>query len=122
MRMAFEREFSGQPLFPKDSLAGLKDASHLLLRFGSRIFTKETNADTPLRRPDQLSNPPLDMDADYLALAVACQLVLHMPEKVSGVHSFKQPYGGRLISDIIPEVDHTKFDGQCLGFFHARIC
>jgi len=52
------------------------------------------------------------MDLDYLTLAVGCQMVQHMGHKLVHVHSFQQVYGGRIITDLIPECsDHITFDG-----------
>ena len=68
------------------------------------------------KTPDQRSkgnhDPPLNTAADYILLAAAVQLVNHLPEEVCHVHSFKELYGGRLITDIIPEKLHVEFHGK----------
>ncbi|CAK0880660.1 unnamed protein product [Prorocentrum cordatum] len=108
------KTLGGLPLFGAEHLAALERSAAVVLRFGSDVFPQETALPTPLMRPCSFpGDPPLDMDFDYLSLAVACQVVLHRPDLVSGVHSFKQLYGGRLITEIIPEAgEHTEFTGE----------
>lgn len=68
------------------------------------------------KTPDQRSignhEPPLNSAPDYLLFATARQLVNHLPKDVCHVHTFKELYGGRLITDIIPEKDHVEFHGK----------
>eukprot|EP00438_Fugacium_kawagutii_P008545 Skav223722 [mRNA] locus=scaffold2564:191793:192593:- [translate_table: standard] len=53
-------------------------------------------------------------------MAVACQLVEHSPENVCNIHSFEQIYGGRILTDIIPEAEHTVFDGSIRVLDHTK--
>lgn len=113
LQEAFKAALEEKPLFPATLVAELERSACALLRFGADVFAHETGMPTPMRRPSGFpEDPPLDMDFDYLTLAVACQVVLHRPDLVSGMHSFKQLYGGRLITEIVPEVGgHVEFTG-----------
>jgi len=104
-------ELKVQPLFRKEAVSHLEQDGYVCMRFGGEAFHGESLIPTPWLRPNTLATPPLDMELDYLSLAVACQLVLHLPDEVCQVHTFRQLYGGRLITDIIPEPKHIGFDG-----------
>ena len=76
-----------------------KCARTVLLQFGaSKIEEDEALAVTPLQR--NLGHvEPLNTMADYLLLAVARQLTLLKPDAVSAIHSFKELYEGRLMTE-----------------------
>jgi len=114
-------ELTARPIFEKGHLSGLREAGHVLLRFGEDLFPEETCAKTPLTRLRHPGDPPLNANFDYFALMVARQLTLLLPEQVSGVHMMEQLYGGRLITDIVPEAgEHMGHQGVTKSVDHTR--
>ena len=80
-------------------LEKMRSHGAVLLQFGaSKIEEDEALAVTPLQR--NLGHvEPLNTMADYLLLAVARQLTLLKPDAVSAIHSFKELYEGRLMTE-----------------------
>ena len=74
---------------------------------------------TPRQRPYG-NDIPINTVADHALLAVACQLVRYMPDDVCQVQSFSELYGGRLITDIIPETNHLDFNGELPRIDHTQ--
>ncbi|CAJ1388403.1 unnamed protein product, partial [Effrenium voratum] len=75
---------------------------------------------TPTPEQRRVGNDHVTAVSDYLSLAVAVQLVLLLPDDVCNVHSFEQLYGGRLLTDIIPQTVHKTFDGKQRKIDHTK--
>eukprot|EP00435_Cladocopium_sp_Y103_P015014 s1612_g3.t1 len=108
-----------KPVMTKTDLEKMGSVGAVLLQFGaSKIEADEALAVTPLQR--NLGHVALNTMADYMLLAVARQLTLLMPNTISGIHSFKQLYDGRLITDIFPEAMHTEWAGGVREKDHTK--
>ena len=98
-------EFLGEflqekPIMTNTELEEMGSLGAVLLRFGaSKIEKDEALTATPLQR-NLGHKEPLNTMVDYIGLAVARQLTLLMPHAVSGIHSFEQLYGGRLLTEL----------------------
>ncbi|CAE7510588.1 unnamed protein product [Symbiodinium sp. CCMP2592] len=82
---------------------------YCLVRMGPKIVEEDCYKTTPSQR--RAGQADLNTWADLALLAVARELVILRPGEVCNVQSFEELYGGRLISDIIPEVHHVDFNG-----------
>jgi len=99
-------ELTGQflkekPVMTETDLEKMRSHGAVLLQFGaSKIEEDEALAVTPLQRNLGHVEPwVLNTMADYLLLAVARQLTLLKPDAVSAIHSFKELYEGRLMTE-----------------------
>lgn len=103
-------------MFCQDGFVHLYDAS-----LARKISEETAFQETPEQRSVGNKHPPLNTIADYVLLAIARQLVLHMPDHVCHIHSFSELYGGRIITDIIPEKQHVEFHGVHREVDHTKL-
>ena len=113
-----QMEVCKECIFPKDVWSAFHRDGCIKLVFGLESVKHETNSPTPTRR--RVGQLGINEVSSYLALAIAVQAVQHQPHMVCNVHSFEQVYGGRLFTDIIPEAEHTTFDGTIRAVNHTQ--
>eukprot|EP00434_Breviolum_minutum_P013120 symbB.v1.2.011564.t1/scaffold715.1/size233058/10 len=102
--------------FQKDGFVHLYDPS-----LARKISEETAFQETPEQRSVGNKHPPVNTIADYVLLAVVRQSVLHMPDHVCHIHSFSELYGGRIITDIIPEKQHVEFHGAHREVDHTKL-
>ncbi|CAE7736536.1 unnamed protein product [Symbiodinium necroappetens] len=99
-----------RPVLTDQHLSSYHADGCCLVRLGGKIVEADAcHKTTPSQR--RAGQADLDTLADLALLAVARELVILRPHEVCNVQSFQELYGGRLISDIIPEAHHVDFNG-----------
>ena len=107
-------ELALKPLFGKE----LADEVVFSISFGEAAIHAERQRPTPSCRRVELEG--LNCPSDYLCLAVARQMAIHAPERVCNVHCFEEVYGGRILTDIVPQAQHQTYDGGIRQLNHLQ--
>ena len=107
-------ELTLKPLFGKE----LVDEVVFSISFGEAAIHGERQRPTPPSR--RLGLEGLHCASDYLCLAVARQMTIHIPEVVCNVHCFEEVYGGRILTDILPQAQHETYHGELREVNHLR--